>query len=54
MQKTWVRSLGWEDTLEEEMDTYCSILVWEIPWIEESGRYNPQGHTPLGLQSLVI
>ena len=35
------------------MDTYCSILVWEIPWIEESGRYNPQGHTPLGLQSLV-
>ena len=47
MQKTWVRSLGWEDTLEEEMDTYSSILVWEIPWIEESGRLQSIGsHTP--------
>ena len=25
-------SLGWEDTLEEEMATHSSILVWRIPW----------------------
>ena len=41
----WVRSLGQEDTLEEEMATHSSILAWEIPWTEESGRlYNPWGH----------
>ena len=31
-------SLGEEDPLEKELETYSSILVWEIPWIEESGR----------------
>ena len=38
----WVRSLGWEDSLEREMATHSSILAWEIPPIEEPG----------GLQSL--
>ena len=33
-----VRSLGWEDPLEEGMATHSSILVWRIPWTEESGR----------------
>ena len=28
MQETWVRSLGWEDLLEEDMVTHSSILVW--------------------------
>ena len=37
MQETWVRSLGWEDLLEEEMATHCSILAWKIPWTEEPG-----------------
>ena len=37
MQGTWVRSLGWEDTLEKEMATQSSILAWEIPWTEEPG-----------------
>ena len=32
MQETWVRSLGWEDTLEEVMATHSSILAWRIPW----------------------
>ena len=32
-----VRSLEWEDTLEEEMATHSSILAWEIPWTEEPG-----------------
>ena len=37
MQETWVRSLGWEDPLEEGMATHCSVLAWRIPWMEESG-----------------
>ena len=36
-----VRSLGWEDPLEEEMATYSSILAWRIPWTEEPGSYSP-------------
>jgi len=36
--KTEVSSLGWEDSLEEDMATYSSILAWRIPWIEEPGR----------------
>ena len=31
MQKTWVRSIGWEDPLEEGMATHSSILAWRIP-----------------------
>ena len=32
-----VQSLGQEDTLEEGMATYSSILAWRIPWTEEPG-----------------
>ena len=35
MQETHVRSLGWEDTLEEGMATQSSILAWRIPWTED-------------------
>ena len=38
----WVRSLGREDPLEEEMVTHSSILAQRIPRTEE----------PAGLQSL--
>ena len=31
MRETWVRSLDWEDPLEEDMATHSSILVWRIP-----------------------
>jgi len=31
-QKTWVRSLGWEDPLEKGKSTHSSILAWRIPW----------------------
>ena len=31
MQETRVRSLGWEDSLEEGMATHFSILAWKIP-----------------------
>ena len=37
MQEAWVRSLGREDPLEEEMVTYSSTLAWEIPWTERPG-----------------
>ena len=32
MQETWVRSLGWEDSLEKRKATHASILAWRIPW----------------------
>ena len=38
MQDTRVQSLGQEGALEKEMATHSSILVWEIPWTEESGE----------------
>ena len=36
--ENWVRFLGWEDPLEEEMATHSSILAWRIPWPEEPGQ----------------
>ena len=36
MWETWVRSLGWEDTLEKGKATHSSILAWRIPWTVES------------------
>ena len=43
MQETWVRSLGWEDPLEEGMATHSSILAWRIPWTEEPGGLQSMG-----------
>ena len=37
-EKTRVRSLGWEDPLEEGMATLSSFLAWRIPQTEEPGR----------------
>ena len=42
-QEAWVRSLGWEDPLEEEMATHSSILAWRIPWTEEPGGLQSMG-----------
>ena len=36
MQETWVRSLGWEEPLENGKATHSSILTWRIPWTEWS------------------
>ena len=36
MQKTGVRSPGWEDPLEEGMATHSSILAWRIPMDREA------------------
>ena len=30
MRKTWVRSLDWEDPLEEGMAAHSTILAWRI------------------------
>ena len=38
-----VRSLGWDDPLEEEMAPHSSILAWEVPWTEEPSRLQPMG-----------
>ena len=49
MQETWVRSLGWEDSLEKEMATHFSTLALKIPWTEELGAgYCPWGHKESG------
>ena len=48
MQKTWVRSLGWEDPLEEGMATHSSILAWRIPWTKEPGRLQYVGSQRVG------
>ena len=37
MQEMWVRYLGWEDPLKEDMATHSSILAWRIPWTDEPG-----------------
>ena len=44
MEETWVRSLGWEDPLEEGTATHSINLVWRITWTEE----------PIGLPSMGI
>ena len=43
MWKTWVRSLDWEDPLEEGMATHSNILSWRIPWTEEPGGLQSMG-----------
>ena len=48
MQETWVQSLGWEDTLEEEMATHSSTLAWKSPWMEEHGRLQSMGSQRVG------
>ena len=42
MEEGWVQSPGWEESLEENMVTYSSILAWEMPRAEK----------PSGLQSM--
>ena len=48
VQETQVQSLGWEDLLEKEMATHCSILVWKIPWMEQPGRLLSMGLQRVG------
>ena len=47
-QETWVKSLGGEDPLEEDMATHSSILAWEIPWTEQPGGLRSLGSQRVG------
>ena len=42
-QVMWIRSLGWEDPLEEGVATHSSILAWRIAWTEEPGGLQSRG-----------
>ena len=35
--------LGPGRSLEKEMVTHSSLLIWRIPWTEEPGGYSPWG-----------
>ena len=48
MKETWVRSLGGEDPLEEEMTISSSILACKMPWTEESGGLQSMGSQRVG------
>ena len=44
MWKAWVRSLGWEDPLDETMATQSNILTWKNSHGQRSlGGYSPWG-----------
>ena len=45
---TRVRSLGWEDPLEEEMAAHFSILAWRIPGTEVPGGPESIGSQQVG------
>ena len=55
MEEMRVRSLGWEDPLEQEMAAHSSIFAWEShgqrslagysPWGCETVRHNEKAHT---------
>ena len=44
----WIRPLGEEDPLEEEMATHSSIPAWRIPRTEEPGGLQPMGSQRVG------
>ena len=43
MLETQVRTLGWEDLLEQEMATHSGILAWEIYGQKSLVGYIPRG-----------
>ena len=43
MWDTQVQSLGREDHLEKKMEIHSSVLAWEIPRTEGSGRLQSMG-----------
>ena len=48
VQETQAQSLGRKDPLEKGVATHSCILVWEIPWIEETGRLQSMGSQRVG------
>ena len=41
--------VGLKDSLEKEMATHSSILVWKIPWTEDPGRVQSMGSQELDM-----
>ena len=50
MQKTWVRSLGWEDPLEEGIATHSSVLACRIPVDRAAWQARVHGVTKIQTQ----
>ena len=44
----WVRSLGQEDALEEEMAAHSRILAWRIPRTEKPDGLQSMGSQRVG------
>ena len=49
MHQLWIRSLGLEDLLEEEMETHSSILAWKSHGQKSLADYSPQVHKELNV-----
>ena len=49
MHELWIRSLGLEDLLEEEMETHSSILAWKSHGQKILVGYSPWGHKELDM-----
>ena len=47
-EKSYVRSLGWEDPLEKGMATHSSIPSWRMPWTEGPGGLQSMGSQRVG------
>ena len=43
MRETWIRLLGWEDSLEKEMAAHSSTLAWKIHGQRSLLGYSPRG-----------
>ena len=54
MRETWVRSLDWEDPLENGKATHSSILAWRIPWTASSMGWQRVGHSWATFTSLSL
>ena len=50
MREAGVRSLGWEDPLEEGMATHSSIHAWKIPMDKGTWRATVHGVTKSRIQ----
>ena len=48
MQETWVRSLGQEGSLEEDMAAHSSVLAWRILGTGEPGGIPSMGSHRVG------
>ena len=48
MWGSWVRSLGWEDPLEEGMAVHSSILAWRISMDRGAGGLQSMGLQRVG------